>query len=302
MNNKNNENLSNDKNTDFNINDDFLTEELNIDSNNDLKAENNENNENNENINIDKQINNRKNNKKIFLLTIPVALIGGVASVNLFNQSEVQKEVTLNKKELNFKIEDNGEVRNRTAKEMREFYTPEGEEFIKALYPDIKDSDFALLNIGKTIEKELLNIEFLTTTNEVVKLKDLKGKRVILDFALTTCPSCKEELTYMSNRKDDKDSNDVFLHIFPRSTTEDIKNTIKELNIDLDMSKVVSSTGMNNLTFEDFSITHVPAKLFINENGVVTYVTTNSILDEELYNLHYERAFENKQQVLDFLK
>ena len=294
MSNKENKNLPN-NDVDFTVNrdDDFLTRELNTDSISNLNSENNKD---IESIDTDKKVDNKKNNKKILLLSIPVILIGGVACANLFNKSDIQQEVTL------IKIKDNGEVRNRTAKEMREFYTPEGEEFIKALYPDIKDSDFALLNIGKTIEKELSNIEFLTTTNETVKLKDLKGKRIILDFALDTCPSCKEELTYMSNRKIDENSNDVFLHIFPRSTTEDIKNTIKELNINLDMSKVVSATGMNNLTFEDFSITHVPAKLFINEDGVVTYVSTNSILDEELYNLHYERAFGDKQKVLDFLK
>lgn len=293
MNNKNNENLLNNK---IDKNDDFLEEKININSNSDLNCENSEN------ININEQVNINKNNKKIFLLIIPIVLAGGVAYINLFNQSETLKEVSINKNELSFEIEDNGKIRNRTAKEMREFYTPEGEEFIKALYPDIKDSDFALLNIGKTIQNELSEVEFLTTTNETIKLKDLKGKRVILDFALTTCPSCKEELNYMATRENNTDNNDIFLHIFPRSTTEEIKNILKESNIDLDLSKVISSTGMNNLTFEDFSITHVPAKLFINENGVVTYVTTNSILDEELYNLHYERAFGDKQKVLDFLK
>lgn len=295
MNNKENKNLSND-NLDFNINrnDDFITREFNVDSSDGLAFESNHD----ENINIDK----KNNNKKILLLTVPIVLAGGVACVNLFNKTEIQQEVTPNKKELNFKVKDNGEFRDRTAKEMREFYTPEGEEFIKALYPDSKDSDFALLNIGKTTDNELSNIEFLTATNEVIRLKDLKGKRIILDFALNTCPSCKEELTYMSKREVSENNEDIILHIFPRSTTEDIKNTVKELNIDLDMSKVISSTGMNNLTFEDFSITHVPAKLFINENGVVTYVSTNSILDEELYKLHYERAFEDKPKVLDFLK
>ena len=58
----------------------------------------------------------------------------------------------------------------------------------------------------------------------------------------------------------------------------------------------------DNLSFEDFNITHVPAKLYINENGVVTYVTTNSILDDELYEMHYERAFGKTPKVLDFLK
>ena len=241
---------------------------------------------------------NPKNKKKLMLLGLIALLIIALVSFSsmLFKSNPDSENESL----LTFTIEENGVERNRTASEMREFYTPEGEEFIKAIYPDSKDSDLALLNVGKSIYEEFSEVEFLKANNEVVKLKNLKGKKIILDFALTTCPSCQEELSYLSTKEISDD--EVVLHIFPRSTTEEIKNTYKELSIEFNSEHIVSSTGMNGLTFEDFNITHVPTKIFINEDGIVTYVTTNSILDEQGYSHHYERAFGDTVKMLDFLK
>lgn len=294
-------------NFDFNSNDeDILLKreiyfDLDIDHNNG-ENENIDNINNVDNIeNTDKEnieITNQKNKKKfvfiglIFLLTATL-----VSFIFITSKSSNKNESNVT---LEFTIKENGNERKRTASEMREFYTPEGEEFIKAIYPDSKDSDLALLNIGKSIDNELSDIKFLKANNESVNLQSLKGKRIILDFALTTCPSCQEELSYMSTRETNE--NEVILHIFPRNTTEDIKNIFKELSIKFNSEHIVSSTGMNGLTFEDFNITHVPTKLFINEDGIITYVTTESILDEELYNLHHERAFGDTVKVLDFLK
>lgn len=226
-----------------------------------------------------------------------LALIGGgvFLTTQLNNSSVDESTIQIENKEkvaLDFK--------DKTAEDMREYYTPEGQEFIKMMYPDSDDSNFALLTVGKSTQKEFANVKLKTSDNTEVSLKDLKGKRVILDFAMTGCPNCKEEFHYLFN-KDTKD-NDIFLHVFPQDTTEDVKKILQEMNIEFKPEKTVTFSGMNNLGFEDFSITHVPSKIYINEDGVVTYVTTNKLQDEETYNLHYERAFGSGEKMLDFLK
>lgn len=267
------------------------------------------------NIQIDKQeedktnINASKNNnskKKIFLGSCVLALGLGALAFTQISNHELEEEFedfTINNSEtvkLEFTIKDNGTTRDRTPQEMREFYTPQGEEFIKTLYPDSSDSDLALVTIGKSISKEFSNIEFITADNKEIKLKNLKGKKIILDFALTSCPNCQDEFNYFSTKNIDNDT--VLLRIYPRDTTEDIKQIHKDLGIDFTGNNTVSITGMNNLTFEDFNITHVPTKLYINEEGIVSYVTTHALLDDETYQLHYDRAFGNSEKVLDFLK
>lgn len=296
--------LNMDKLNDIELNTDEKTEldtNLDIDEKNEL--DNNSENKDDEIINLEIKNNNSK--KKILLGGCALAIsLGALAlsQVSKNKDSEFEDFVISNSKavDLEFTIKEGDVERNRTPQEMREFYTPEGEEFIKTLYPDTSDSDLALVTIGKSISKELSDIEFITTNNEKVKLKNLKGKRVILDFALTTCPSCQEEFTYLSTR--DTSENEVFLHLFPRNSTEEIKQIYKDLNIEFSSSHTISSTGMNNLSFEDFNITHVPTKIYINEEGIVTYVTTNTLSDNETYELHYDRAFGEGEKVLDFLK
>lgn len=255
---------------------------------------------------VNPEVKNNNSKKKMILGGCALAIgLGALSLTQLSNnkyEDEFEDFIVSDSEavDLEFTIKDGDSIRNRTPQEMREFYTPEGEEFIKTLYPDTSDSDLALVTIGKSISKELSDIEFITTNNEKVKLKNLKGKRVILDFALTTCPSCQEEFTYLSTR--DTSENEVFLHLFPRNSTEEIKQIYKDLNIEFSSSHTISSTGMNNLSFEDFNITHVPTKIYINEEGIVTYVTTNTLSDNETYELHYDRAFGEGEKVLDFLK
>lgn len=247
-----------------------------------------------------------KTTKRIMLFGSILAL--GIGSFICFNHSnnEIGEEFedftveTSNKTNLSFTIKDNGVERNRTAQEMREFYTPEGEEFIKMLYPDSSESDFALLTIGKSMSKELSNVELKTIDNKQLKLKDLKGKNIILDFALTTCPSCQEEFNYLSNKTLGK--NDILIHIFPRNSSEEIEQIYKDLNLTIKKDTKVAESGLQNITIEDLNITHVPTKIYINKDGIVSYVTTATLSDEENYNLHYERAFGDTEKVLDFIK
>lgn len=291
-------NLNINKPNDSNIN---IDKELEIEKNIDLQ----EDNQKIVSINADKPKNSKPKKKMIIGGCVLAVGLGTLAFTQLSNnryEDEFEDFIINNSKTVNleFTIEDNGVKRDRTAQEMREFYTPQGEEFIKTLYPDTSDSDLALVTIGKSISKEFSDVEFITTNNEEIKLKELKGKRIILDFALTSCPNCQEEFNYLSTKN--IDDNTVLIRIYPRDTTEQIKQIHKDLGIDFSNSNTVSSTGMKGLTFEDFNITHVPTKFYINEEGIVTYVTTNTLLDDETYQLQYDRAFGDNQKVLDFLK
>ena len=191
---------------------------------------------------------------------------------------------------------------NKSASDMRASYTEEGLEFIKKIFPDSISSDFALLNVGKQLTKELKDIKFTTADNKLVELKDLKGKKIILDFALTDCQTCQGEMATLSKYDFSKDDI-VLLHIFPRHSTQEVKNAFKEAGGEFNSKHIVSSTGTHGFVFEDLNITNVPAKLFIDENGIVQYAFVGGIDDLEKLELHLERAFdENMPKMLDYLQ
>ena len=258
---------------------------------------------NNETNLLESENKNKKTDFKKNLLIGGCAIALGIGGVAIYNQSNHQEEEVIDKTFEDFPINNTPvtlDFTNKSADEMKNYYTLEGEEYIKKIYPDSVDSEFALLTVGKSIEKELSHVNLKTLNNEEISLKDLKGKRIIIDFALRDCGNCQDEFEFIS--KKEKSENEVFLHIFPNDSTQEIKNTFNEFNLQINEEHTISLTGMNNLTFSDFSVTHVPSKIYINEDGIVSYVTTDVISTQELYELHYNRAFGEGEKMLDFLK
>lgn len=240
------------------------------------------------------------NKKHILLYGVGLIFLGGTLLIpTALNNKEVPIENMENAEQTNrIKID----FKEKSSSDMREYYTNEGLEFIKKILPDSVSSDLALLNVGKQLTKELKDITFTTADNREVNLKDLKGKKIILDFALTTCSTCQKETTFLTKYDFEKEGI-IFLHIFPRESTSDIKNMLKDTEGKFHSNSIVSSTGVNGFTFEDLNITNVPAKLFIDENGIVQYAFVGGINDEETLKLHLERAFDKDMpKMLDYLK
>lgn len=225
-----------------------------------------------------------------------VAVIASIPLIQNNQESNVTEDASSNI--VDFKLD----FKNKTSEEMRQYYTAEGQEFIKKILPDSLSSDFALLNVGKQLNKEMKNIKFTTANNKEIKLKDLKGKKVLLDFALTSCNVCEAETKFMSNY-DFKKEGIEYLHVFPRDNTSDIKKLFDRADGKFDENHIVSATGLNGFELEDLSITNVPSKIFIDENGIVQYAYVGAFTDKETLQLHLERAFDKEMpKMLDYLK
>lgn len=231
-------------------------------------------------------------------------LLGSVAIIAsipmLQNRQEVEAEVEKDNSSetINLKLD----FKNKTSEDMRNYYTDEGQEFIKKILPDSISSDFALLNVGKQLNKEMKDITFTTVNNTEVKLKDLKGKKILIDFALTSCGTCEAETKFMSNYNF-KGEKIEYLHVFPRDNTSEIKSLFEKVGAKYDENHIVSATGLNGFEFDDLSITNVPAKIFIDEQGIVQYAYVGGFNDEETLQLHLERAFDKEiPKMLDYLK
>lgn len=238
-----------------------------------------------------------KKNMAIFtgILFGSVVLIATIPLMQNNKETEVVENTTQTS---NIKLD----FKDKTSEEMRDYYTLEGQEFIKKIFPDSYSSDLALLNVGKSLDKELKDIKFTTVNNREIKLKDLKGKKIVLDFAMTNCGVCTSEANFISNY-DFEDSGIEFLHVFPRDNTSDIKNFFKSGDGKFSEEHIVSSTGLNGFEFDDLNITNVPAKIFIDENGIIQYAYVGAVQDKETLELHLKKAFDKSvPKMLDYLK
>ncbi|MGE5675839.1 MAG: TlpA family protein disulfide reductase [Mycobacterium leprae] len=117
---------------------------------------------------------------------------------------------------------------------------------------------------GIAIGKPAPDFELKTVDGQSMKLSDLKGKAVILNFFATWCPSCKEETPLL------------------QQTYQDNQRNLVVLAVDLDESDVAIKayqTGYhvtypividkNDRVMKQYDIVPLPTTYFIDKNGIV---------------------------------
>jgi peroxiredoxin len=132
---------------------------------------------------------------------------------------------------------------------------------------------------GLSVGAKAPDFELKTLTGDSVKLSDLKGKKVMLNFWATWCPPCKEEMPAMEK-----------LH---KEAGEDL--LILAVNIDphLDVQGFVNE---NKLTFqilldtddtvnEKYQILSIPTTYFIDSKGIIQHVSLGSMEYDEMKEL-----------------
>lgn len=107
------------------------------------------------------------------------------------------------------------------------------------------------------------DFELKTLDGKSVKLSDLKGKKVILNFWATWCPPCKAEMPEM--QKYHEEINDEVI--------------ILAVNIDpqLDVQKFVDEMGITftipldeeDLVSTDYQVISIPTTYFIDTKGII---------------------------------
>lgn len=120
------------------------------------------------------------------------------------------------------------------------------------------------------------DFELKTLTGESVKLSDLKGKKVMLNFWATWCPPCKKEMPEMEQ--------------FYNESGDQI--TILAVNIDpqLDVQKFVDE---NKITFpvlldeedavnETYQILTIPTTYFIDSKGIIQHTFFGSMTLDDM--------------------
>lgn len=124
---------------------------------------------------------------------------------------------------------------------------------------------------GLSIGAKAPDFELKTLTGETVKLSNLKGKKVMLNFWATWCPPCKAEMPEMEQ--------------FSKQAGDDV--VILAVNIDpqLDVQGFVNE---NKITFpvlldaegkvnEAYQVLSIPTTYFINSQGVIKNKFTGSM-------------------------
>lgn len=123
-------------------------------------------------------------------------------------------------------------------------------------------------------------IELETPSGEPVKLSDLKGKSIVLNFWASWCPPCRVEMPALQNIYSEYQEQDVVV-LGINSTYND------------SMTKAIEFVQLNQLSFpilldtsgtasKDYQVNSLPTTYFVDPNGVIRDVIIGGPISETI--------------------
>jgi peroxiredoxin len=128
------------------------------------------------------------------------------------------------------------------------------------------------------------NFNVKTIKGETLKLSELKGKVVVINFWFETCAPCIAEMPALNRLKEDYKAKDVVFIAFSRDDTQSIKDFLKSRNFNYHL---VSS--VYDLTKDYCLIGGWPTNMVLDKNGVLRQIFSGGRTDEKAKTEAYDK-------------
>lgn len=173
-----------------------------------------------------------------------------------------------------------------------ENYDETGLQILKNNFTTTDDMEFALKNIGT----DVLDLKFLDVNDKTFKLKNMKGKKFIIEIAQTGCETCK--LADPIVREVMKDYEDIeIIPMFLNSTKESIPAYYDELKLDKPNTILIDEEKVSK---DIFSLSLTPTYLFVDETGTISMVR-EGFVDDKFFIEDLKTAYADKK-IYEYIK
>jgi thiol-disulfide isomerase/thioredoxin len=134
---------------------------------------------------------------------------------------------------------------------------------------------------GNDIGNIFIDFEVPLITGETLKISDLKGDLIILDFMAPWCPPCKEQIKVFKQISGIKDVSIVSINIDPRYNMNLLREIAQEEGVTWFYGHLPEAA------FE-YEVSAIPVVVFIDRTGIIRYRGFFTPLEtlEQLINQH----------------
>lgn len=151
---------------------------------------------------------------------------------------------------------------------------------LRAQSPASKADSLHKKLLAEMISLPAPNFTLKDLDGNVVSLKDLKGKVIVLDFWSTWCVPCKKSFPAMqlavNTYKNDPAVKFLFIHTWETTKTpvEDVKKYIAQSGFNFQVLMDLKDGAGHNAAVEDYGVSAIPAKFVIDKVGNIVFKLT----------------------------
>ncbi|WLR43440.1 redoxin domain-containing protein [Bacillus carboniphilus] len=130
------------------------------------------------------------------------------------------------------------------------------------------------------VNKEAIPFELMSLNNEVIQMKDYRGKKVFLNFWATWCTVCKKEMPTMQQFQEKYKSEVEIVAINFTSTEvkeEDVYEFIENTGVTFDVL-----LDRENQVHSAYGILTYPTTYFIDEKGMIVGKQVGELTEETM--------------------
>lgn len=130
---------------------------------------------------------------------------------------------------------------------------------------------------GVNIGDLAYDFELVDMDNNLVKLSDFRGQKVLLNFWASWCPPCRIEAPHLQKLHEDNEQDIVVLGVNVTTSESDIEN-VKEFIDEFDLT-FVNLYESNNISFV-YNVYSMPTSYFIDSNGIIRDVAVGAVNED----------------------
>jgi thiol-disulfide isomerase/thioredoxin len=134
--------------------------------------------------------------------------------------------------------------------------------------------------LSEMIAVQAPNFSLKDLDGNLVSLKDLKGKIIVLDFWSTWCVPCKKSFPAMqlavNAHKNDPSVKFLFIHTWETTKTpvEDVKKYMAQSGFKFEVLMDLKDSAGHNAAVEAYGVSAIPAKFIIDKTGNIVFKLT----------------------------
>jgi thiol-disulfide isomerase/thioredoxin len=126
----------------------------------------------------------------------------------------------------------------------------------------------------------LPDITLTTLDGETIRLRDLAGQTVVLNFWATWCVPCQREMPLLQQLQDERA--DVRVITITDPHLGQTERTIREFLARYKLSLTVALAEENGPLFRLFEVVQIPTTVFVDREGIVRFRHLGELTEDDL--------------------